>query len=158
MWVVRSTQGAASLALGYAQPWAFSPPHSPFNHSSSEGPILHSIFHTPHPTFHIINPLSACERSVSICRANGAICGRPSPRMASVSICGICGRIFLCRMARVQFVRCPPPTAMASGSKNTDCTDAHGSIITDHFFCAQTRSLGSAAFIRKNNELPELTN
>lgn len=37
-------------------------------------------------------PLSACERSVSICRANGAICGSPSPRMASVSICAICGR------------------------------------------------------------------
>ena len=26
VWVVWSTQGVASLALGYAQPWAFSPP------------------------------------------------------------------------------------------------------------------------------------
>ncbi|WP_337677879.1 hypothetical protein [Hallella sp.] len=31
-----NTQGVASLALGYAQPWAFSPPHLPFVASSSQ--------------------------------------------------------------------------------------------------------------------------
>ena len=31
-----NTQGVASLALGYAQPWAFSPPRLPFVASSSQ--------------------------------------------------------------------------------------------------------------------------
>ena len=52
-----NTQGVASLALGYGDHWAFSPPHSTFNHSTSKGPILHSTLHIQH-----YNPLSACEK------------------------------------------------------------------------------------------------
>ena len=95
-------------------------PHSTLNIPHFTSHIPHSTFHIPHPTLHtphstlhtphstFSTSLSACEISVPILRADGAICVIDKhPAWFLCRSVASAGEIFLCRMAHSPFRRSP---------------------------------------------------